>query len=256
MDLIKNFYVYGIFEPYATVPFYVGKGSGLRFTQHTYEAQQERDTKSGKGNKWKSNKIRKILRAGLKPEVQLFKENLTEQEAFSLEKIIIEFYGLRVDVCGPLVNLSYGGEGQSGYKHTDEAKAKISERMAGENNPVYGRSGTFKGMKHTEATKARIRAASLSDSNPMRGNTHTDEVKRICSESSKGRPQSEETRKKRSNSMKKAWSDPERNGKLKALAELNYDKNCATLAKLRAVPGHQSKAGMAGGKAKAAKYKK
>lgn len=38
-----------------------------------------------------------------------------------------------------LLNLSVGGEGSSGYQHTDEAKAKISAARSGEKNPNFGK---------------------------------------------------------------------------------------------------------------------
>jgi group I intron endonuclease len=53
-------------------------------------------------------------------------------------------------------NLTKGGEGMTGYKHTDAAKANISK--------------TLTGHKHTDATKAKI-------SDAIKGRTHTDATK-------------------------------------------------------------------------------
>jgi group I intron endonuclease len=46
-------------------------------------------------------------------------------------------------------NLTWGGEGSYGFKHTDKSKKKMSEKLKGKNNPMYGK-------KHTEFTKRCI----------------------------------------------------------------------------------------------------
>ena len=48
-------------------------------------------------------------------------------------------------------NLTIGGDGVKGYRHTDEYKRKMSEakkgKMIGENNPFYGKKHTIKSIK-------------------------------------------------------------------------------------------------------------
>ena len=120
-------------------------------------------------------------------------------------------------------NLANGGEGLSGYKHSEEYKRKISERTKGENNPNYGKH-------HSEETKKKISEARkkyVGENHPMYGKHHSEETKKKISEAEKGRPGmkcennpmygkpawnrgkhlSEETKKKISESKKVLFSD-------------------------------------------------
>ena len=91
------------------------------------------------------------------PKVKLA-ENLTDDEALELEKVFIAAIG-REAHGGPLVNLTDGGDGPSGYQptpeliarqvaarkgwhHTDEMRAQISAR--------------FKGIPKTPEHKAKV----------------------------------------------------------------------------------------------------
>lgn len=60
-------------------------------------------------------------------EVQILKKDLSLKEACELEIILIDYYGRRNLGLGLLVNLTNGGEGSEGYKHTEEAILKIKE---------------------------------------------------------------------------------------------------------------------------------
>jgi len=51
-----------------------------------------------------------------------------------------------------LVNRTAGGDGTSGYRHTDEAKAKVSKARKGQ-------PSTFKGKTHSEKTKCELAEA-------------------------------------------------------------------------------------------------
>ena len=93
-------------------------------------------------------------------------------------------------------NLANGGEGLSGYKHSEEYKRKISERTKGENNPNYGKH-------HSEETKKKISEAEKGrpgmkcENNPMYGKPAWNRGKHL----------SEETKKKISESNKVLFSD-------------------------------------------------
>jgi hypothetical protein len=135
----NKFYVYGLYAP-GRVPelFYIGKGSGYRLTVHLGP------TLTGQ-NPYKDRVIKKYQGCYAK---KLF-ENLSEQEAFDLEiKLIAESSGL--------VNLTDGGDGTSGHRHTEEAKAKMSKSkkglQAGNKNPMYRRA-------HTAVSKAKMSEA-------------------------------------------------------------------------------------------------
>lgn len=111
----------------------------------------------------------------------------------------------------------YGRKGEEhpayGYKHTPEAKAKMSKAKSGENNPNYGKKGKEHpafGYKHTSEAKTKISKAMSGENNPMKnpeivakfygknnpffGRKHTPEAKQKISEAHKGRIISKEHR--------------------------------------------------------------
>ena len=108
-------------------------------------------------------------------------------------------------------------------KTPEETRRKMSERMSGENNPMYGKSGELSpmyghkasdeerkrrsvsakkrgnnrpGYKHSEATKQKIRLVHL-------GKKLSEDHKRKLSESHKGHLHSEETKQKMRDAHKK-----------------------------------------------------
>jgi hypothetical protein len=116
----KNiYYVYILFKTYKKgiykyddlffdhEPFYVGKGNGKRMEK------SKKDIKWTK-NHHKINIIEKIHQEDLTVTSIKYKENLTEDEAFFLEKELVRKIGRRDKGLGPLANLTDGGEGGSG----------------------------------------------------------------------------------------------------------------------------------------------
>jgi len=76
----------------------------------------------------------------------IVKSGLTKEEAIELEIKHIALWKRECD-GGVLLNQNLGGEGKpggqktigfGGRKHTEEAKKRISEKVAGKNNPGYG----------------------------------------------------------------------------------------------------------------------
>lgn len=124
-------------------PFYIGIG----------ETEERAHNKKNRTKIWKN-----IANKGYETEI-LF-DDLTWEQACEKEKEFIALYGRRDLGTGTLVNLTDGGEGTLGYRHTEEAKEKCriaatgenhpwynkkrpdqSEKMTGENNPCFGRVG-------------------------------------------------------------------------------------------------------------------
>jgi group I intron endonuclease len=66
-----------------------------------------------------------------------------EEDCLEAEKFWIEFFQSNRQECG--YNLTEGGDGSSGYKHTPETIRKIS-----------GKGNAFYGKKHTKETKKQI----------------------------------------------------------------------------------------------------
>jgi mannose/fructose/N-acetylgalactosamine-specific phosphotransferase system component IIB len=151
-------------------PFYIGIGSDEKFKRANEKSRR--------------NKIWNDIVSKTDYKIEILFENLTWEQACEKEKEFIALYGRINKKTGVLVNLTDGGEGTKGVIKSIELRKSISERQLGEKNHMYGK-------------------------------THTDEVKRIISETHKGnkvnlgRIQSEETKRKKSESVKKAYENPD-----------------------------------------------
>lgn len=177
----EMYYTYAYLREDGT-PYYIGKGKGDRAYR-----------KVGKPCATPKDKS-KIIQ---------LKTNLTEEEAFNHERYMIFILGRKDLGTGILLNKSDGGEGRSGYVPTEELKRKQSEKMKGENNPLYGKRGKDSpryGKKHTQETKDKIR-------NSLKGNVISQKCREVVSEKNKvnqlgeknsfyGRKHTEESRRK------------------------------------------------------------
>lgn len=129
---MNKFYVYVYLDPrkpgnyrcddviFDFEPFYVGKGTGYRCNRGML------DNKNYK-RQIKHNKIKSIFNSGYIPIIHKIYENLSESDALILEIRTIELIGKIIDGKGPLFNITDGGEGSSGYKHSEEWKSKLSK---------------------------------------------------------------------------------------------------------------------------------
>lgn len=162
----RSFYVYQLRSAEEQFPFYIGKGKGDRAYQHLRQNHL-------KENSHKANKIKKLLREGVKIEVEFLEQGLTSDEAFLKEREHISKYGIKSQ-GGLLTNQTEGGDGGlPGYKHSEETKSKMSEH-------AYGRVASERTRKALDRT----------------GKGHSDESKVKISEASRGRKHSEETKAK------------------------------------------------------------
>ncbi len=73
------------------------------------------------------SKNRKLPPPKDKSRITLLLDKLTEEEAFEWETFFIKAYGRIDNETGILRNLTDGGEGMSGYTHSESSKYKIEE---------------------------------------------------------------------------------------------------------------------------------
>ena len=132
-------YIYGDYE-FDYEPIYIGKGKGIRPQRH-FILYKNSNTRF-------YNKLKSIILNNYKPEIIYLNKDLTEQEAFKQEVYFIKLIG-RIENGGTLTNLTDGGDGQSGFKFSDESKEKMSLNKIGEKNPMHG-------IHHNEDTKLKI----------------------------------------------------------------------------------------------------
>jgi group I intron endonuclease len=105
-------------------------------------------------NTHKQNWLKSLAKFGLRPEVEVIEETKLASEVFELERFWIEYYK-RLD-C-KLLNITGGGEGAYGYKHSLASKRKMSESKKG----IKRRPRT---LEHKQKLSNALRGRKLSDS--------------------------------------------------------------------------------------------
>jgi hypothetical protein len=155
---MNEYYTYAYLREDGT-PYYIGKGKGKR----VYKSHIRHN------------------KTNLKPKdnskIIFLKKNLTEKEANTHEVYMIDIFGRKDLGTGILRNMTNGGDGISGYSHTEDTKKKISK--PGNKNSFYGKKHSPESLeKMKEASKNRTR-----------------------------KPHSEETKRKMKKSAEKYWSE-------------------------------------------------
>ena len=163
MSIYTNqFYVYIYLREDGT-PYYIGKGKHNRAWSNT-----------GRAYKAPNDPERIIIHT----------DNLTEEQAFSLEMDLIAHYGRKDNGTGILRNLTDGGEGMSGHVPTEEHRRKIAEANTGKAPSDATKkkiSQSLKGQSLTEEHRRKIAEAHT-------GKVHSDATKKKISESHRRRP--------------------------------------------------------------------
>lgn len=210
----NSFCVYEHWRPDKNVCFYVGKGTSKRA-----------NSVIRRENKHHYRIVEKLKSLGLQVEVRIFSRDLTEEDAFALEIDRIRYWR---ENSTNLVNLTSGGEGSSGNKHSDETRAKISLAHKGREKPYLRGiphseerkvkiSEGNKGRKVSAETRAKISSAQKGKIRPeligrklspeglerMKNRVFTEEHRRKISEAKRGVPVPEERRLRISATLKK-----------------------------------------------------
>ncbi len=139
----------------------------------------------GRNNHWR-NIVNKV---GFNTEI--IEDNLTWEEACERERYWIKFYGRRDLKEGNLVNMTDGGNGAFGLKHSTESKERIRRALVGK---------SFSEEHKKKISKTRIeKGIAIGKNNNMFGKKHTEESK-LKMGVNIGRKFSEESRKRMSDS--------------------------------------------------------
>ena len=149
------------------------------------------------------------------------------------ERFYIRKYGSTNGNIG--YNITKGGGGILGYKHTEEEKKKISK--PGILNPMYGKPGTKLGTHLSDETKRKISEAQKG----IPKQKLTEEQKRKISEALKGRTFSDEHRKHLSESIKgRKFSDEVKKNMNKKYKYIDSDGNIIYARKCNATRYHKN----------------
>jgi len=177
------FYTYAFLREDRT-PYYVGKG---------------------KGNRAYRKRLKGVKRPQDEKRILILKKGLTEQEAFRHEKYMIAVFGRKDLGTGILLNRSEGGEGNSGYRHTEKTKIRLRETSTGRKfkprtklhrkrlSAALRGKRSWLGLKHREESKEKIsqtrkeKELAKGENNGMFGRNHTEESKVKMSETKKER---------------------------------------------------------------------
>lgn len=212
------FYVYVLFR-WNGKPFYVGMGRGKRWLHHEWARSLTKRSP-------KTNTVKKTLRVlGEVPKIKVA-EGLSRLAAADLERALIAAIGRYPE--GPLVNITEGGEGSSGYRWTTESRRRLSE--IARRRPVdYGKLARMhesnRGRPLTAAHRAKIAAGN-------RAKDVSAVTRQRMSEAAKKRRASDETRQRLADVNRGRKHSPETVAKMRR-AKLGKPMSAEAKAKLR-----------------------
>lgn len=127
-----SFVVYGLYDPRDGELRYIGKSAFRlrRLRRHVWAARSHREQSH------KARWIRQLIRLGHEPVILVLSECLSATDTSTSERAWIA--AMRV-VGARLTNLTDGGEGSDGLKHTAAARAKVSVANRGRKHSLEAR---------------------------------------------------------------------------------------------------------------------
>ena len=138
----------------ADQPFYVGKGSGMRWKDHITPSR----LRSKYQNWMKLAVIRHIKESGAELKIEI-SNDMSDTESLEQERRLISKYGRMCDGSGILTNLTLGGEGVSGFSPSQKTREIWSKQRKGKVPACKGTKrpgvgGRPKGKKWSETERA------------------------------------------------------------------------------------------------------
>ena len=136
----------------------------------------------GKGGKHAPETLEKIKQSNIKAKAHLKGKPISEQHRKNISK------GLMNHVHSEETKQKMA-QSHKGKKLSEETKEKLSKLNTGENHPFYGK-------KHSESTLKKMSESAKGNKNPFHGKHHTDASKKLMSEANKGIPNTQEQKRK------------------------------------------------------------
>lgn len=181
-------YVYRHIRLDKNEPFYIGIGSRINrcYTEKT------------------RNKLWHYIIDKTDYKVDIIFDDITIDEAKEKEKELIALYSKKIDGTGILVNITDGGDGTFGYKHSEETRRKIAESNKKENisennrrkKSEYAKNRTIEHIHRLRLSQTGVKRSDdfrLKLSSINTGKNHSEETKKKMSISQTGRKHSSES---------------------------------------------------------------
>lgn len=136
---MKEYYTYAYLREDGT-PYYIGKGKKHRAFDRKKHS----------------------VFVPSRDRILFLKQNLTEEQSINHEIYMISIFGRKDLGTGILHNKTNGGDGCSGYNHTEEHKKYIKQKQLKrwsteeQKNKIRGKNNPFYGKSHSEKTKQKI----------------------------------------------------------------------------------------------------